>query len=241
MDGQARAMVNFASRKSPDQKAGLLIVYPEADAAAGLMEAIKDQCGKNSCGPVLTERYQRAGFDARTLAGKLFQTGKQTVFFLGTSAEALALMLEADKLRWSPLIYFPVTTAGKEMFDAPLSFDRKIFTSFPTSPGDQTKEGIEEFRALATKYKLPAHHLAVQISVYSAAKILVEGLKRTGKDLSREKLVETLEGFNEFATGLTPPVTFGPNRRIGATGAYVVTLDLEKKVFMPVSSWVSTN
>lgn len=240
-DGQARALVNFASQKLPDKKAGVAVVYPESELAAGVLEAIKDQCQKKSCGPLETYSYQRARFDAPACASKLSQTNKNIVFFLGTGEEGLALMKEADKLRWSPLLYLPGAAVGKEVFDAPLSFNRKIFISFPTSPVDQTAEGIAEFRALATKHKLPATHLATQLSAYSAAKILVEGLKRTGKDVSREKLIETLEGLRQYATGLTPAVTYGPNNRIGAMGAYVITIDLEKKEFLPASAWVNTN
>ena len=68
--------------------------------------------------------------------------------------------------------------------------------------------------------------------------LLVEALKRVGKELTREKLIQTLEGFYEFQTGLMPPLTYGPNRRIGALGAYVVLVDLKQKNFKPVSGWV---
>jgi hypothetical protein len=40
---------------------------------------------------------------------------------------------------------------------------------------------------------------------------------------------------------LTPRMTFGPNRRTGARGAYVVTVDLEKRGFTPVSEWIAAN
>ena len=82
---------------------------------------------------------------------------------------------------------------------------------------------------------------ALLLSAFSAAKILVEGLKRAGREVSREKLIETLEGLSGYVTGLTPAVTYGPNRRIGAMGAYVVTIDLEKREFVPPSSWVNTD
>jgi len=241
IDEQSRALVNFASQKFPDKKAGALIVHPEGELAAGAVGAIKDQCQKNSCGSLETFSYRRADFNAPALARELSQKSKNVVFFLGKGDEALALMREADKLRWSPLLYLPGAAIGKEMFDAPLSFNQKIFLSFPTSPAAQTAEGIESFRALAAKYKLPADHPATQLSAYSAAKILVEGLKRVGKEVSREKLIAVLEGLYEYGTGLMPAVTYGPNRRIGAMGAYVVTIDLEKKQFAPVSSWVKTN
>jgi ABC-type branched-subunit amino acid transport system substrate-binding protein len=100
---------------------------------------------------------------------------------------------------------------------------------------------LKEFRLLGEKYKLTPKHLAAQVSAYSSAKILIEALKRTGKDLSREGLIQALEGFYNYQTGLTPPITYGPNRRIGAMGAYIVTVDLKKKEFVPVSGWVGIN
>ena len=70
---------------------------------------------------------------------------------------------------------------------------------------------------------------------------MVEAIKRAGKDLSREKLIQVLEGFHEYSTGFTPPVTYGPNRRIGARGAYIITVDLKEKKFVQVSSWIDSN
>jgi hypothetical protein len=73
--------------------------------------------------------------------------------------------------------------------------------------------------------------------VFSGAKILVEGLKRTGKDVTVDNLVESLETLSGFSTGLTPPVSYGPNRRVGANGGYVVGIDLENRKFLPVGTW----
>jgi ABC-type branched-subunit amino acid transport system substrate-binding protein len=100
---------------------------------------------------------------------------------------------------------------------------------------------VAEYSQLAEKYKLPQKHLAAQLSAFASAKLLIEGLKRAGKDLSRERLIQVFEGFYEYKTGLTPPITWGPNRRIGAMGAHVVRVDLKGKQFVPASGWVSIN
>ncbi len=241
MDGQARALVIFACQRMPDKGAGVLLVYSDDEMAQGVAAAIKDQCQESGCGPAETYGYPNVDSDVPGFAAKLKQTSKSVIFFLGTGREALALMQEADALRWSPIFYLPGAVAGNEIFGAPPSFGQKIFVSVSNSPDDQTAEGIEEFRALAAKHKLPAHHLGVQSSVYSGAKILIEGLKRAGKDLSREKLIQALEGLYEYPTGLTPAVTYGPNRRIGAMGAYVVTIDPQKQRFLPVSGWIDSH
>jgi ABC-type branched-subunit amino acid transport system substrate-binding protein len=206
-----------------------------------LIEAVKDQAKKDGRNALETFLYATAPLDAAAIVPKVQRSGPDTILFLGTGEGALAFMKEAEKLHWAPSMYLLSASAGRELFDAPSSFNHKIFISFPTSPADQTAEGVQEFRALAEKYKLPSQHLVAQLSAYSAAKVLVEGLKRAGKDVSRDKLIAALEGLNRFETGLTPAITYGLNRRIGATGAYVISIDLEKKQFVPASGWININ
>ena len=76
---------------------------------------------------------------------------------------------------------------------------------------------------------------------FAAAKIFTEALQRAGRDLNREKLVTALEGFYEYDTGVTPSITFGPNRRVGAGGSYVVSVDPAKRGFVAASGWVKDN
>jgi ABC-type branched-subunit amino acid transport system substrate-binding protein len=83
--------------------------------------------------------------------------------------------------------------------------------------------------------------MAALVSAYGGLKILAEALKRAGSDVSREKLIDILEGFYDYPTGLTPPITYGPNARVGAMGAYIVAIDLQQQQFMSVSSWVKVN
>jgi ABC-type branched-subunit amino acid transport system substrate-binding protein len=241
MDEQARALVAFAVSKSKETKPRAAIVQPEGEMPATIKAALVDQFEKVGGASPEAYNYARPHFDAVACVQKLRQSERNAVFFLGTNDEALAFMREAEKLRWAPDLYLPGVVAGKEVFDAPLTFDQKIFLSFPTSPADQTPAGIKEFRAFAEKHKLPTQHLATQIAAYSAAKILLEGLKRAGRNLSREKLIAALEGLNGFETGLTPEITYGLNRRIGSMGAYIVSVNLSKKQFVPVSGWMSAN
>jgi hypothetical protein len=100
---------------------------------------------------------------------------------------------------------------------------------------------MKEFSALQDKYKLGRQHVAAQISTYAAAKILIAGLRAAGKDLNRVQLIRSLEELNRFDTGLTPPITYGSDRRSGALGAYVITVDLKTKQFVPLSGWLPLN
>lgn len=241
LDGQARALIDFAASKPEFKNLGFVVVYAPSEVNAMVIEAIKEQSKKDGLSALQTYRYESGRLDAAEAVKQLKQTGHDAVFFLGNAGEVLSFMKEADKLGWFPSIFLTGPGASEEVLRAPAGFSGKVFLSFPTSPVDQTAEGLGEFRALAEKYKLPTKHIAVQLSAYSAAKILVEALKRAGKDLSREKLIQALEGFYEYPTGLTPAITYGPNRRVGAMGAYVITIDLKQQQFVPASGWININ
>lgn len=241
INGQARALINFVAGKPDSKNSVITVVYPRTEMNTSVLETIRDQSKKDALKPAQVFDYEAGQFDAGATIKQLRQISPDIVFFMGSTVELLSFMSEAEKISWFPKIFVPGASVGSGIFDGPAGFDGKVFFSFPTSPADQTTEGIKEFRAFAEKYKLPPKHLAAQISAYSAAKILVEALRRVGKDLSREKLIQALEGLYEYPTGLTPAITYGPNRRIGAMGAYVVTIDLKGKQFVPAGGWVNVN
>lgn len=219
----------------------IAVVHTGGDLAASTLDAIKDQSEREKLAAPQIISYSAGSFSAAEMVKNLRQANTTAVFFMGGAADLLALMKEAASVSWFPQIFVQSGTAGPTLFDAPAGFEGKVFCTFPTAPVDQTEDAIKEFRMLGEKYKLPQKHLAAQVSAYSSAKILIEGLKRVGKDLSRERLVQALEGFYNYPTGLTPPITYGPNRRIGASGAYIVMVDLKEKKFVPVSGWVEVN
>jgi len=63
-------------------------------------------------------------------------------------------------------------------------------------------------------------------------------VRRCGRDLSRDGFIEKLEGLRQLDTGYAPPLTFGPSRRLGAHGAWLVRLDLAAQRLEPEGGWV---
>jgi len=235
--GQAQALISFLKKRGDFKDGSLAVMYHRGELNASIVDAIQKQSERESLTTTVYE-YTAGHLDAAEYVKQMRQNEPAAVFFMGSLQETLALMTEAAKVNWFPPILLQSGGATGGIFEAPVGFEGKIFFTAPTSPADQSADGLKEFRALAEKYKLPQKHLAAQVTAYSSAKILVEALKRVGKELSREKLIQTLEGFYEFPTGLTPVLTYGPNRRVGAMGAYVVVVDLKEKKFTPVSGWV---
>ena len=236
--GQAGALISFLKQRGDLKDGGLAVMYHRGELIASIREGILKQCERESLKAPAVYEYTADDLDADEYVTQMRRNEPSAVFFIGGVQDTLGFMNAAAKVNWFPQILLQGGGVGSAIFDAPAGFEGKIFFTAPNSPFEQTPEGLQEFKAFVEKYKLPRKNLGAQAAAYSSAKVLVEALKRVGKDLSREKLIQTLEGFYEFQTGLTPPLTYGPNRRIGALGAYVVTVDLKKKQFTPVSGWV---
>ncbi len=60
----------------------------------------------------------------------------------------------------------------------------------------------------------------------SAMMVAVEGLKRAGRNLTRESFVEAMEGIKNYtAERLTAPISYGPNRRHGLNAVRLMRAD----------------
>lgn len=235
---QVRALVSFASNRPALKKSRLAIVYSENELTLAAASAVEDQARKNGWSIVTKKTFSDQRFDAAALAESLKTEGAEAVFFLGTGGAA-AFIDAAAAANWTPHVLLLGAMMGRDLVKTlPVSFKDRVFVSFPTVPADVAPAGLAELRSLEAKYKFAAGHTASKLNAFAAAKIFTEALKRAGRDLSREKLITALEGLYEFETGVTPRITFGPNRRVGAMGAYVLSIDPEKREFVS-GGWVS--
>ena len=235
---QAVSLVNFAGAKPELQKAPLAIVNSDNPLGIAAAAAAEQQAKKIGRSVAAKQVYSSNSFNARSIVNDLKSKSVAAVFFFGGGREQSLLLNEAAAAGWAPQFFLLGIMSGREVPTAVAEFKDKIFIAFPTLPADISSEAIQEFRSLQEKYKFAPRHTASQLAAFAAGKVFVEGLTRAGRDLSREKLITTLEGLYEYETGTTPRITFGPNRRVGAAGAHVVTIDSAEKEFTTTSGWI---
>jgi len=232
---QAMALVNYAAAQPELKRASAALVYSDMMLTNAAGNAAAEQAKK--AGLTITKKlvFKANNFDARAIVTELKNSNVESLFFFVEGKEHSLLLNEAVAAGWSPNLFFLGTLSGR---DLPPESKNKIFLAFPTVPSDVSSEGLAEFRELQEKYKIAPRHTAAQLSAFAAAKVFVEGLTRAGRDLNREKFISALDTLYDYDTGVTPRLTFGPNRRVGAAGAHIVTFDPAKKEFTPLG-WVS--
>lgn len=230
---QSRVLIGFAARQSGSEEVRLAVVAPEQEDLEEAVQAAKDEAFKNDWPEVMEIRYAAGELDPAQTVKKMRQAPIDAVLFLGRDADAAAWLKAADAADYHPYLLSPASLAGTSLFQAPPAFAGKIYSSAAILPADFERSAVQEFMALAEQADLSRQGRLQQITTLASAKVLTEGLRRAGRELSREKLVDKLEGLYKLETGLTPSITYNPNRRIGAKGAHILLVDLEKKDFVP--------
>lgn len=213
-----------------------LVASPGSGPQAGLVSAVEDQFRHLGGEAPRTVTYVPGGGDAEALAERVRSNDTGAVIFLGGQDDLDALLNALAERELAPRVYVLSSFLSRPLLDAPAAFDQRLYVAYPTHTSDITPQGRADYQDLAKRHDLPTGHIQAQIAAYAAAQVFVEGLRRAGRDLARTRIVEGIEELYTFQTGLTPPLTYGPNRRIGARGAHVLVVDLENGRYAPVGA-----
>jgi ABC-type branched-subunit amino acid transport system substrate-binding protein len=225
---QAAALVEAAARELPRDARTLAIVRSAAPEEAGLADAA-----------AAAEAAARSrGFTVEP-AGSAREPAAAALLLLDDRGGAARELLgRARALGNHPLLLLPASLAGDPFAAVPASAGDRLLVSLPVLPPDPLPAAAEPYRRLAAAGGLPADHVASQMAAVATLEVLIEGLKRAGQELSREKLIAALETLYRFDAGLGAPVSFGPNRRIGARGAFVAAVDPARHTLDGQVRWV---
>ena len=222
---QARALIHYASNRLELVNPRVAVLYPEKKSLDQVIAAVIEACKSKGWQAVQKKPFPLATFDATESARQLQEAGFEVVIFLGVEGQLRSFLEVAASRGWLPYVLAPGVLSGRLVVDAPRYFEKKLYLAYPTLPRDRKSWAVKELSVLMKAHNLRPTRGQAVISAYSAAKILVEAMRLSGRDLDRKKVTAALEKFYQFDTGLIPPITYTPNRRIGAKGAYILGFD----------------
>lgn len=237
---EAKVLLSFAEMSLGPEPVQLAVVYPRQEAIQPVVAAIQQQAQSRRWSEPVMLAYAAGSLQAVEAAAQLDAAHINLLLFLGSAEEAVALAQEGARVSWNPRILMLSRSAGPALFEMPKEFEGRVHLAFSNAPVGAASDKGAEFEAFRSRHRLPPHHMAAQASAYAAATVLVEGLKRAGSRLSRERLINALEQFYEFQTGVTPPLSYNPNRRVGSQVAQIVALDAVHRRLSPVASWMGS-
>ncbi|WP_392887315.1 ABC transporter substrate-binding protein [Pseudomonas migulae] len=183
--------------------------------------------------------WQNVSLKAYDAAQGELPLGSRSVFYLGCGGDFSLLAARLQTAGQVPYLFAMSNQVAGDLLQVPSGFSRRVFLSYPFVPSDWTRAGRLALTQVREQQGLGGQHSVLQVGAFSSMLLLSEGMKQAGRDASREKLINALEGLHDFDTGLTPRLSFGPGRRLGLNGAHIVTVDLPDQRFYLVAPYKS--
>ena len=92
----------------------------------------------------------------------------------------------------------------------------------PPNPGENEAvlPGVGQYIDLLKKYYPKSRPSFVGLEGYVNARILVEGLKRAGQEITRESFIQAIESIHQYDLGILNPLSFGENDYQGLDRVY---------------------
>jgi ABC-type branched-subunit amino acid transport system substrate-binding protein len=223
LEDQARALVMYAQTNLAAADRKIAILSSDDGAGLNVGDVIHRRGHSAQLEPALS-LHLTASTPIVDIAWQLRRAAVSLIFYDGGPARLAALAEEAAKWGWRPAILTTTLAVTAESLTRLGKVGTRVFVAYPTLTSDQSPEALKPLYLLRAAYDIPARHLSMQVAALVSARVLVEGLQRAGRDLTRPKFVAALVTLQNFETGLIPPISFGPNQRTGIRGAHIVTL-----------------
>ncbi len=225
-------IVNDMGIKRP--KLGM--IYQDDEFGMDCLQGLERQAKMYGIPIVATVSYKRGAIDFNPQVVRMMQAGVEQCFLATVYRETAGVLKEADKLGWKST--FVVSSAATDKITLNLAGPAAegLLGVFCGELPESQRTGWAQYVERTKKYSKvePGFYHSVG---YLFAKVFCEGVKRAGRDLTRESFIKALEGIKGFDTGVGPPITFGPNLRAGAHSAYVVKADAKKGQFERLTDW----
>ena len=160
--------------------------------------------------------YEVADRELGTHALKIKDSGADTVVFYSTVTHGANLIKEMAKVGYRPKIFAAFPLGDRHTMFRLLGdlWEGAYYNVTGAVPGEPEADRIIEILLKQDPKFKGRESFALAGSVGMMA--VVEGLKRAGRNLTRDSFVEAMESIKNWTPEkLTAPITWGPNRRHG--------------------------
>lgn len=93
-----------------------------------------------------------------------------------------------------------------------------------TVPPTHDNIAMREYRTALAKVAPNEKPDYVSLDAFAMTKVFIEAVRRIDGPITRQALTRSMDSLKGFATGILPPITYGPDRHLGTTSMQLVQI-----------------
>ena len=177
---------------------------------------------KHGLEPVAKASYIRGSMDVEEAVDLICGSDAEAVVMIGTYGPC-AKFVRLAKQRKSAMVFHAASFVGTEELAKILGPEAEgiIITQVVPPPWETVLlPAADHYTRLLSRYFPDEKPSFVGFEGFLDAIVLVEGLKRAGRDLSREGLIDSIEGIRQFSLQIANALDYGPTDHQGLRYVY---------------------
>lgn len=199
------------------------VIYQDDAFGKTVLDGVKLALQRHSSTPAAIGTFTRNTVEIEAGLQEVIGDRPQAVIIAAPYAPAAAIVKRAHARGWRPQ-FVTVSFVGTEEFikEAGADAEGTIITQV-VPPYDHVEyPTVAKYRESLQKYAPGEAPSFVSFEGFVDAMVLVEGLKRAGKKLTREKFISAIESIHQMDAGLGPRLVlnYGPNDHKGFEDVY---------------------
>ncbi|NOY45174.1 MAG: ABC transporter substrate-binding protein [Deltaproteobacteria bacterium] len=235
-DTQTQIVTRWLVEKKGFKRIG--IIYQDDAYGKFFLNTLKKELEAKGLKIAAAESVKRGATDVAPQVAKIAQAGLDACLLALVPGPGAQVLKEAAKigLKKTKLISSGPLTDEKFLILSGGVGEGVWGLSLWPDPVRDDSPAMQEYRKILKKYR-PGHEPnRYNLYGYFYTKLFCEGLKRAGKDLTREKLIQALESIQNWENGIIPPVSFGPGDHQAQDQGFMV--EVQGGRFVPISGWL---
>jgi branched-chain amino acid transport system substrate-binding protein len=201
----------------------IAVIYQDDAFGVAVLEGVKLALKKYNAAPVAQGSFPRNTLDVDSGIDLVRAANPEAVVMVGPYAPIAEIVKRGRAAGWNPL-YLTVSFVGTEAFIKAAGKDGEgvVITQVVPPPDRTDLPAVALYHEALKQYFPEAEPNFVSLEGFVDAMVLVEGLKRAGRDLTREKLIDAIESIKDLDIGLGPQLklTYGPQDHKGFETVY---------------------
>lgn len=176
--------------------------------------------------PVATGSFVRGTLEIEDALDKIQASGAQAVIMIGTYSPCAKFIKEARARKYNPLFHNVSFVGADKLVEELGDAGEGVLVTQVVPPPTQRilLPATEQYSRLLSQYYPQDEPNFVSFEGFINARILIEALRRTGRDITREGFIRAIESIKEHYVGIGAIINFGPRDHQGIDDVYLTEI-----------------
>jgi branched-chain amino acid transport system substrate-binding protein len=214
------------------------VIYPDDAFGSAVLQGVEVALKANGTETVAAASYPRQSAQVGEAIDKVRGANPDAVVVVGPSNTVGPILKLAHGKGWKPL-FVTVSFVGTDELieDAGADAEGMVITQVVPPYYLTDLKTVALYRRSLQKYSPNARPNFVSLEGFVDAMVLAEGLKRAGKDLTREGLIHAMESMHDVDMGLGPELKLGYSARSHKGFDHVIPTVIRGGRAVPFADW----